>query len=254
MLMSVVLVLFGVFEMDFVTQKMLLELVESRRFGVEYQPIVELKTRDVFAYEALSRFRSAQGEFIRPDYVYAALHDNPLLLFQVELAQKKIQLDRLCNSERVFVNLDQDAFYACGQDVENNPFVELIQLAGRDRVVVELIENSEISDALMSLSMIELFNGLGVRTALDDLCNPKSMLSVAVLQLVEWIKLDKCVLDNRLDANFMVFVSKIIDFAHVTGKQVILEGVEREEDLVFARQIGVDFVQGFYFRDHFLSY
>lgn len=254
MLMSVVLVLFGVFEMDFVTQKMLLELVESRRFGVEYQPIVEMKTREIFAYEALSRFRSAVGEFIRPDYVYAALHDNPLLLFQVELAQKKIQLDRLCNSEKVFVNLDQDAFYACGQDVGNNPFVELIQLAGRDRVVVELIENSEISDALMSLSMIELFNGLGVRTALDDLCNPKSMLSVAVLQLVEWIKLDKCVLDNRLDANFMVFVSKIIDFAHVTGKQVILEGVEREEDLVFARQIGVDFVQGFYFRRHFLSY
>jgi EAL domain-containing protein (putative c-di-GMP-specific phosphodiesterase class I) len=236
------------------SQKVLLELVESKRFGVEYQPIVELKTGDVFAYEALSRFRSKAGELIRPDYVYAALHGNPLLLFQVELAQKKIQLEHLSNSEKIFVNLDQDAFYACGQDAENNPFVELIQLAGRDRVVVELIENSEISDALMSLSMIELFNNLGIRTALDDLCNPKSMLSVAVLQLVEWVKLDKCVLDNRLDANFMVFVSKIIDFAHVTGKRVVLEGVEREEDLAFAQQIGVDFVQGFYFRSGFLNY
>ncbi|MBU1297297.1 MAG: EAL domain-containing protein [Gammaproteobacteria bacterium] len=240
--------------MDSLSQKMLLELVESRRFGVEYQPIVELKTGDFFAYEALSRFRSLSGELIRPDYVYAALHDNPLLLFQVELAQKKIQLECLSNSERVFVNLDQDAFYACGQHAEDNPFVELIQAAGRDRVVVELIENSEISDALMSLSMIELFNGLGIRTALDDLCNPKSMLSVAVLQLVEWVKLDKCVLEKRLDANFMVFVSKIIDFAHATGKQVILEGVEVEEDLAFARRIGVDYVQGFYFRSGFLSH
>ncbi|QUX91662.1 EAL domain-containing protein [Marinomonas sp. A3A] len=240
--------------MDVLSQKVLLELVESKRFGVEYQPIVELKTGDVFAYEALSRFRSVAGELIRPDYVYAALHDNPLLLFQVELAQKKIQLEHLSNSENVFVNLDQDAFYACGQDSEDNPFVDLIQSAGRGRVVVELIENSEMSDALMSLSMIELFNGLGIRTALDDLCNPKSMLSVAVLQLVEWIKLDKCVLEQRLDANFMVFVSKIIDFAHATGKQVILEGVEVQDDLAFARKIGVDFVQGFYFRDGFLSH
>ncbi|WP_417560046.1 EAL domain-containing protein [Marinomonas sp.] len=240
--------------MDLLSQNMLLELVESKRFGVEYQPIVELKTGNIFAYEALSRFRTAFGELIRPDYVYAALHDNPLLLFQVELAQKKIQLEHLSNSERVFVNLDQDAFYACGHNGGNNPFVELIQEAGRERVVVELIENSEINDALMSLSMIELFNGLGIRTALDDLCNPKSMLSVAVLQLVEWVKLDKCVLEKRLDANFMVFVSKIIDFAHATGKQVILEGVEVEEDLAFARQIDVDYVQGFYYRSGFLSY
>ncbi|MGO2511411.1 EAL domain-containing protein [Marinomonas polaris] len=240
--------------MDLLSQNTLLELVESKRFGVEYQPIVELKTGNIFAYEALSRFRTAFGELIRPDYVYAALHDNPLLLFQVELAQKKIQLEHLSNSERVFVNLDQDAFYACGHNGGNNPFVELIQEAGRERVVVELIENSEINDALMSLSMIELFNGLGIRTALDDLCNPKSMLSVAVLQLVEWVKLDKCVLEKRLDANFMVFVSKIIDFAHATGKQVILEGVEVEEDLAFARQIDVDYVQGFYYRSGFLSY
>ncbi|MGO2233014.1 EAL domain-containing protein [Marinomonas sp. UCMA 3892] len=240
--------------MDLLSQNTLLELVESKRFGVEYQPIVELKTGNIFAYEALSRFRTAFGELIRPDYVYAALHDNPLLLFQVELAQKKIQLEHLSNSERVFVNLDQDAFYACGHNGGNNPFVELIQEAGRKRVVVELIENSEINDALMSLSMIELFNGLGIRTALDDLCNPKSMLSVAVLQLVEWVKLDKCVLEKRLDANFMVFVSKIIDFAHATGKQVILEGVEVEEDLAFARQIDVDYVQGFYYRSGFLSY
>lgn len=240
--------------MDLLSQNTLLELVESKRFGVEYQPIVELKTGNIFAYEALSRFRTAFGELIRPDYVYAALHDNPLLLFQVELAQKKIQLEHLSNSERVFVNLDQDAFYACGHNGGNNPFVELIQEAGREQVVVELIENSEINDALMSLSMIELFNGLGIRTALDDLCNPKSMLSVAVLQLVEWVKLDKCVLEKRLDANFMVFVSKIIDFAHATGKQVILEGVEVEEDLAFARQIDVDYVQGFYYRSGFLSY
>ncbi len=235
------------------SNRKLLELIESQRFGVEFQPIVELKSGDVYAYEALSRFKMADGGLVRPDFVYAALHDNPLLLLQVELAQKRIQLDGLSRQQRVFVNLDQDAFYACGTDVEDNPFIELIQDYDQDRVIVELIENSEMSDALMSLSMIEVFNKLGVRTALDDLCNPKSMLSVAVLQLVEWVKLDKCVLEQRLDANFMVFVEKMIDFAKVTGKKVVLEGVEKESDLVFARQIGVDYVQGFYFKERFIS-
>ena len=225
--------------MALLSQRDLLELIEAKRFGVEYQPIVELSSGDVFAYEALSRFRMPDGRFVRPDIVYASLHDNPLLL-QVELAQKKIQLSNLSQAVKVFVNLDQDAFYACGQDLLDNPFIELIQLEGKDRVVVELIENSELSDALMSLSMIEVFNQLGVRTALDDLCNAKSMLSVAVLQLVEWIKLDRCVLEKRRDANFMIFVSKIIDFAHATGKKVVLAGVESHDDWVVAEMLGVE--------------
>lgn len=240
--------------MALLSQRDLLELIEAKRFGVEYQPIVELSSGDVFAYEALSRFRMPDGRFVRPDIVYASLHDNPLLLLQVELAQKKIQLSNLSQAEKVFVNLDQDAFYACGQDLLDNPFIELIQMEGKDRVVVELIENSELSDAVMSLSMIEVFNQLGVGTALDDLCNEKSMLSVAVLQLVEWIKLDKCVLEKRLNAHFMIFVSKIIDFAHATGKKVILEGVETLEDLSFAKKLNVDFVQGFYFKGQFKNH
>ncbi|MDB4837609.1 EAL domain-containing protein [Marinomonas sp.] len=240
--------------MDSLSQKVLLELLEAKRFGVEYQPIVELNTGETFAYEALSRFKSASGEFIRPDYVYAALHDSPLLLFQVELAQKKIQFEHLSKSQKVFVNLDQDAFYACGQQIEDSPFLQLIEERGRENVVVELIENSAISDAVMSLSMIELFDKLKIETALDDLCNPKSMLSVSVLQLVGWIKLDRFVLQKRDDENFMVFVTKIIDFAHATGKKVVLEGVEREEDVLFARSLGVDYVQGFYYRNRFLRY
>jgi len=240
--------------MRHVSQEILLELLEAKRFGVEYQPIVELKTGDTFAYEALSRFKDFNGEFIRPDYVYASLHDSPLSLFQVELAQKKIQFDNLSKQQKVFVNLDQDAFYASGKKEEDNPFIKLIEQTGRERVVVELIENSEMSDAIMSLSMIEVFDKLQIKTALDDLCNPKSMLSVSVLQLVEWIKLDRHVLQKRADVNFMVFVSKIIDFAHATGKKVVLEGIEKEEDVLFARSIGADFVQGFYYRDRFLNY
>ncbi len=80
------------------------------------------------------------------------------------------------------------------------------------------------------------------------------MLSVAVMQLVEWIKLDKYVLKMQDDVSYMVFVSKIIEFAHVTGKRVILEGVETAEDLAFAERIGVDYVQGFFYRDNFIYF
>ncbi|TCK02644.1 EAL domain-containing protein [Marinobacterium mangrovicola] len=233
--------------------KTLFEVVEAGRFGVEYQPIISLDSGENFGFEALSRFYDAKGESVRPDLVYAALHESPMTLFQVEFAQKQLQLEHADRNVLLFVNLDQDAFYACQRDTLNNPFIDAIRQYGHDRVVVELIENSEINDALQSLSMIAAFAAMDVPTALDDLCNPQSLMSVPVMQLVEWIKLDKYVLKVRHDERMMLFVRKLIEFAHQTGKKVILEGVETREDLAFARILDVDFVQGFLFRERFVQ-
>lgn len=235
------------------SQSILIDIVQKQRYGVEYQPIVSLATGDTFGYEALSRFFDQSGNAVRPDFVYAALHDNPITLFQVEYAQKKIQLANADSGKMLFVNLDQDAFFAAGTDALNCPFMHLAKEYGRERVVIELIENSEVNDALMSLTMIEAFSALGIGTAIDDLCNPKSMISISVMQLVDWVKLDKHVVSMKHDKNFMLFVEKMIEFARLTNKNIILEGVENQDDLEFARSLGVDFVQGFYFRDRFLT-
>lgn len=34
----------------------LIELIDSQRFGVEYQPIIDLQSCEIFAYECLARF------------------------------------------------------------------------------------------------------------------------------------------------------------------------------------------------------
>jgi EAL domain-containing protein (putative c-di-GMP-specific phosphodiesterase class I) len=123
----------------------------------------------------------------------------------------------------------------------------------QSKITVELIENSEINDAIMSLSMIDNLSKKNIHTAIDDVCNPQSMVSTAVIQLVNYIKLDKYVLSNRLNVNFMLLVESLISYAHSAGKKVILEGVETIEDLHFARQLNVNFVQGFYYRNLFIN-
>ncbi|WP_022941000.1 EAL domain-containing protein [Psychromonas hadalis] len=229
----------------------LLELMETKRYGVEYQPIIATNGGDVFAYECLSRFFSADGQKIRPDFVYASLHDNPLSLFQVEYEQKKLQLSYAPNSTDIFVNLDQDSYSASGLLGSDNPFVKLFKNYHKANIIVELIENSEISDAIMSLSMIDNLSKNNINTAIDDLFNPQSMLSTSVVQMVDYIKLDKYVISKQHNKKFMPLVNAMIGYAHETGKKIILEGVETEEDLRFAKMIGADFVQGFLYKNLF---
>ncbi|KGJ93868.1 EAL domain-containing protein [Colwellia psychrerythraea] len=229
----------------------LIDLIENKRFGVEYQPIVSCRSQEIYAYESLARFYTADNKAIRPDLVYESLHTSPLSLFQVEYQQKKLQLSYAINGHDIFVNLDQDSYFSSGIIDQNNPFLKLFKEFQKSTVVVELIENSEINDAIMSLAMIDNLAKNNIPTAIDDVCNPQSMISTSVIQLVDYIKLDKFVIKNKNNRNFMLLVKSIIDYAHSTNKEVILEGVETAEDLRLATQLKCDFVQGFYYRDRF---
>lgn len=229
----------------------LIDLIENKRFGVEYQPIVSCKSQEIYAYESLARFYTADNQAIRPDLVYESLHTSPLSLFQVEYQQKKLQLSYAANGHDIFVNLDQDSYFSSGIIDQNNPFLKLFKEFKKSKVVVELIENSEINDAIMSLAMIDNLAKNNIPTAIDDVCNPQSMISTSVIQLVNYIKLDKYVIKNKNNRNFMLLVKSIIDYAHSTNKEVILEGVETVQDLQLAKQLKCDFVQGFYYRDRF---
>jgi EAL domain-containing protein (putative c-di-GMP-specific phosphodiesterase class I) len=229
----------------------LIELIEKQRYGVEYQPIIDINNQEVMAYECLARFFNDEGQFIRPDLVYASLHDSPLSLFQVEYQQKKLQLSHAPNNIDIFVNLDQDSYFSSGVINDENPFLELFKNFKQSEIVVELIENSEINDAIMSLSMIDTLTRNGIDTAIDDVCNPQSMISTSVIQLVSYIKLDKYVIENKQNTNFMLLVESLIGYAHSTGKKVILEGIETETDLQLAKKLKVDFVQGFLFKKQF---
>ncbi|MEI6895489.1 MAG: EAL domain-containing protein [Colwellia sp.] len=230
---------------------LLIELIENKRFGVEYQPIVQCKNQEIFAYESLARFYSHDNKEIRPDLVYESLHSSPLSLFQVEYQQKKLQLSHAIPGHDIFVNLDQDSYFSSGCIDQDNPFLQLFKSYTHSTVVVELIENSEINDATMSLSMIDNLAKSGIPTAIDDVCDPQSMISTSVIQLVNYIKLDKFVIKNQKNKNFMLLVKSLIDYAHSANKTVILEGVETSTDLALANHLNCDYVQGFYYREHF---
>jgi EAL domain-containing protein (putative c-di-GMP-specific phosphodiesterase class I) len=229
----------------------LIELMGNQRYGVEYQPIICSKTQEIYAYESLSRFFNKDNSTIRPDLVYSSLHNSPLSLFQVEYQQKVLQLIHAPDGVDIFVNLDQDSYFSTGTLESDNPFLTLFKEFEKSKIIVELIENSEINDAIMSLAMIDNLSKNNIHTAIDDLCNPHSMVSTAVIQLVKYIKLDKYVVSNRTDNNFMLLVKSMISYAHSTNKKVILEGVETIKDLEFAKQLNVDFVQGFLYRKQF---
>jgi len=228
----------------------LYDIMNNRRFGAEYQPIVELASGHIMGWECLARFYNHLGKSVRPDWVFDALHEDKLSLFNIEYQMKQLQLEAAPKDTKIFLNIDPHAFVVFGDNSEN-PLLNLI--AGKRNLVVEIIENSSASDALYSSQMGAAFQENGVQIALDDIGAPNSMLSFEVLLSVDFLKLDRSWLKNQNVPHHKELLHSLCDFARATGKKLILEGVETENDLEFAHLLGVDYIQGFIYRELFQS-
>ena len=230
---------------------LLLDLLRHQRYGVEYQPIIELGCNEVIGYEALARFYAADGQPLAPKAVFDALHSSPLSLYQVEYDMKELQLSYApVGAEQLFVNLDPDAYGVTAHEAED-PLLNL--MARRPGLVVEIIENTDVSDAQLSQLLAQAFAARGIRLALDDIGAPNSMISLDVMMEVDWFKFDRSWLARARDSKSRAALMHLIAFAHECNCRVILEGIERPEDLDLARALDVDCVQGFLYRKQFVS-
>ncbi|MBI5937150.1 MAG: EAL domain-containing protein [Betaproteobacteria bacterium] len=230
----------------------ILDIAVARRFGVEYQPLVDTASGEIVGYEALARFYRANGEAVPPNLVFEALHESPLLLLHVELEMKRLQLAHAPPVANLFLNLDPDSFHL-GEGLRHNLFVELFRQhwqAGR-QITVEVIENLSIQDVERSREMISVLKGAGFGVALDDMGVAGTVVSYDTLSESSVVKFDRSWLERR-SFRREAALRWFIGLSRELGVKMVLEGVEDTEQLAFARSAGFDWVQGRHFSDRFI--
>ena len=228
----------------------LLDLLEQKPFAVEYQPLVSSQEFNIIGYEALARFQSISDKAPPPDAVFESLHNSPLSLFQLEIAMKTLQIELAPKEGLLLLNLDPHAAQAWGELSLDNPLIKA--LCKRENTVVELIENTSISDARLCAQLSQTLKSEGTLLALDDVGAADSMLSFQVLETVDIIKLDKS-WAQRLDNQQAVhLLNSIIQYAQNTNKLSVLEGIETEQQARRARSLGIDYLQGYLFKSQFI--
>ena len=63
---------------------------------------------------------------------------------------------------------------------------------------------------------------------------------------MDYIKIDKSLIDNIDTPTYHLSVKSIIEIAHSLGRRVIAEGVEHKEQLDILRDMNCDYIQGYY--------
>ncbi|SHJ15372.1 sensor domain-containing protein [Parasporobacterium paucivorans] len=220
---------------------------------LEYQPLLDLKTNKIAGLEALARLRDEKLGVISPAEFIPLAEEMQLIL---PLGQKIIRLafglmNRLEKSGYgdVQVNVNISGIQLIQEDFTDG----LIRMAQKSEVnlknlVLEITE-SVLSDNYEAVNeRLGRIKTFGVRVAIDDFGTGYSSLARARELNADYLKIDKCFVDNLLTlSSDETIVGDIISMAHRMGHCVVAEGVEDERQYQYLKEHGCDYIQGYYF-------
>jgi EAL domain-containing protein (putative c-di-GMP-specific phosphodiesterase class I) len=219
----------------------LLDAIAGTGLRMHYQPLVDLRTGAVVAYEALARFIGHPD--VTPHGWFK--HAGELgMREELELAAALTGLEALSDLKgdlSVCVNLSRHGMMS-------DKLGPMLQDMPLDRVVLELTEQEEVSDYIAMNRALLRLRADGVRIAVDDAgAGFASMRHIVSLQ-PDIIKLDATwVTDIEADPMRRAMVTAMASFAEQIDAVLVGEAVETAAQADVLREIGVPWGQGYFF-------
>ena len=209
-----------------------------------YQPIVNLMSGEVVAYEALARGPAG-----------TAL-SSPMALFEAARASGQLAaLDWACRAAavegalagglasplRLFVNAEPEAMaVSCPIDLEST----MQQGQARLRPVMEVTERELTRDPASLLAAVAAARRAGWGIALDDVGADPASLALMPFLAPDVIKLDLRLIQRHTGAEIAEIVNAVISHSERTGATILAEGIETEEHRRRAISMGATLGQG----------
>lgn len=229
--------------------------IDRNELVVHYQPIVDIRTRSLYGFEALVRWNHPERGMLGPAQFIPIAEEAGLMarigeqVMREACAQAAVWNHSAdgAGTVKMSVNLAEQQLVDTGLPLR---VLEILSWAGLspDQLVLEITEDV-IVDHLDSLQPLRELHNLGVELAIDDFGTGQSSLGyVKQFDMVTTLKVDKrFVTDMRSGEADRAIIEAVVAMASALDMRVVAEGVEYEDQLVGLRELGVDLMQGYLF-------
>jgi diguanylate cyclase (GGDEF)-like protein/PAS domain S-box-containing protein len=237
-------------KLQFVTR--LRKAVESQRWTLHYQPVVELDTGVMRGVEALIRWIEPDGTMVPPNEFIPLAEELGLIELigdwvVRELVYQAVAWRELDMQLEIGFNLSPRQFWQ--PDLAERVLSRIVD-GGVDpsTVLVEITETSAMMDPDRAQQVLWGLHEGGLRIAIDDFGTGYSSLSRLREMPVDVLKIDRSfVRDLDSDPQAASIVSAFLQLASGLEMETLAEGIETEAELAFLREHGCRLGQGFLF-------
>lgn len=214
-----------------------------------YQPIVDIQRGLVVGFEALARFKTADGHLLEPREFMPELSKADLTSLTLKAFAKVLRDLPQLNSKSdimpwVSINLPPQAVDASLVAALTAIFSKSGEAA--ERIIFEIMEGNHFDEQITAINHLTELKALGIQLAIDDVG-----VGYASLQRIRELPIDKIKLDQTFVRSLQQnprdihFVRSVQELAQGLNLELIVEGVETPAILNAMQILGVQFVQGF---------
>ncbi|WP_374945195.1 putative bifunctional diguanylate cyclase/phosphodiesterase [Sphingomonas sp.] len=238
---------------QFAIETQLRRAIENGDLRLNFQPICDLSTGRITCFEALARWRTADGRNISPAQFIEVAEESGLI---VPLGRWALDA-----ATRTLAEWDREAGGDCGVQIAVN--ISPIQLQ-RDGVVglvgdalartglsgnrlkLELTESALVADPDRTARTMRALKDLGTTLAMDDFGTGYSNLAHLQALPIDILKIDRSFVTGMLaDRDKIAIVRAVLSLAQALNMRTVAEGIETNALAQTLSALGCNMGQGF---------
>jgi len=217
--------------------------LEQDRFVLHAQPIVDLTSGAVSHHELLIRMLD-DGHLITPD-AFLPTAERFGLINAIDRWVGRTAVSLAAAGHRVAINLS-------AHSIGDTEIIRIVQSAVEQGVdpallMFEITETAAIANLQEARGFATALGEIGCELAIDDFGTGFGSLTYLKHIPARYVKIDReFIKDLTLSPTDQHVVRAVVGIARSLDQRTVAEGVENAETLALVRQLGVDYVQGFF--------
>ncbi|MBX9796206.1 bifunctional diguanylate cyclase/phosphodiesterase [Sphingomonas sp.] len=240
---------------EFGMETALRRAIDGNRLRLAFQPIWDLATGRIVAFEALARWPGDPGAPMPPNDFIPVAEESGLIVplgrwALREAAQTLARWDARAGGDcgvKVAVNISAIQLQRDNVPMLVEEALAETGLAG-ERLTLELTESALVGDAERVQQTMQALKRLGTHLAMDDFGTGYSNLALLQKLPIDVLKMDRSFVTGMLaDRDKVAIVRAIMGLALALGMKTTAEGIETPELAQTLAALGCSYGQGFHY-------
>jgi len=229
--------------------------LKKEELHLEYQPIYDMKSKKIYAVEALLRWHSKKLGIVSPDDFIPVAESNGLIIpisnWVIHESFSQLAKWRKQGHTGLYLSINLSPI-----QLNNTAYlIEVLNQAIENyhipphKVELEITETAIMQNVHQAASSLNELNNMGFKISIDDFGKGYSSLSLLSKLPFSILKIDRDFINNYKNFKNKKIINIILSLSKELNLEVIAEGIETEEQFQFLQQQACHYGQG-YFLSH----
>lgn len=232
-------------------ERYMYDMIFMEEVSFMYQPIIHVESDSVQSFEALIRWNSAFLGNVSPADFIPLAEENGFIevlgAYTIERVMKEFTAMNHKNKSKVRCSINLSVKQLENKDIINQVKKWIHEGCNPSYFTFEIVESLAIENSIIAKEVLNELLTLGFHLSIDDYGSGYTSLSYLIYYDIQLLKLDRSIITGIGNPKVNAIIQGVISACHAMNVEVVAEGVEEQIQVNYLKEVGCDYIQGYYY-------